>query len=236
MVLYEGKVTSGKHEYRKHGDNCGSRLLNRQPVMVVVAIIIFFFSAYICFIFGSESGIGVDYDTKRDTGVEFSLKRKLAFENERTFTGDGDSIIVYELDEETAKLFENPPSQFFAEYPKFEGRGEYAEQHWKRSPVGNEEIRVLVHALREIPYLMVGSKVELEKLLRYVKHALKVKGAYYSFRYFKEETVENFDSSYMDFYVLVPRDRLYIYINRKIVTTHSSRQKKGQPRCFSTGP
>ena len=60
------------------------------------------------------------------TGFEFNDGELIyEYETERAFNGDGYSIWIYKLDNETAHYFKNPKEEFFTKYPSMELRS-----HW----------------------------------------------------------------------------------------------------------
>ena len=55
---------------------------------------------------------------KELTGFAFNFgKLRYKNESERAFNGDGYSIWIYEIDENTATYFKNPKEEFFSKYP-----------------------------------------------------------------------------------------------------------------------
>ena len=78
------------------------------------------------------------------TGKAFTAKEVYVHESPRAFNGDGYSIWVYELDEETATAFLNPEKNFFKIYPiKADSREKWSTKHWDRTPLKTDEEKFL---------------------------------------------------------------------------------------------
>ena len=96
------------------------------------------------------------------TGFEFyDGKLIYEYETERFFNGDGYSIWIYELDEETAEYFKNPNASFFTEYPTTDLRNDWESEFWKMTPFDKTEQKFLNFAHSSLDTL----NFELEDLL-----------------------------------------------------------------------
>ena len=74
------------------------------------------------------------------TGYAFN-DGKLIYESKshRDFNGDGYSIWINEIDENTANYFKNPNDAFFTDYPRTELRDHWKYKLWQRTPFDKKE-------------------------------------------------------------------------------------------------
>ncbi len=138
------------------------------------------------------------------TGFEFHDGELLyEYVTERAFNGDGYSIWIYEIDEETARYFKNPNPDFFTKYPNPEFRSDWETEYWKKTPFDTNEQKFLDFAHSSLDEM----DFELEDLLN-------ESGNYYAYKYY----IQNFSEgrSYVaniDFYIICPDRKLIVKIN-----------------------
>lgn len=138
------------------------------------------------------------------TGFEFNDGDLIyEYETERVFNGDGYSIWIYKIDDQTADYFKNPKDEFFNEHPKTELRSHWQSEFWKRTPFDKEEQKFLDFAHSELD----GLAFKLEDLLY-------ENGNYYAYEYYVQNLGKlKFITGNIDFYILCPNRKLIVKIN-----------------------
>lgn len=141
---------------------------------------------------------------KELTGFEFNFGESIyKYESQRDFNGDGYSIWIYKIDDQTVEYFKNPKEEFFNQYPQTELRSHWQSEFWKSTPFNKEEQKFFDFAHSELNEL----EFELEDLLN-------EKGNYYAYEYYIHDFGE--DRVYVgniDFYILCPNRKLIVKIN-----------------------
>ena len=133
------------------------------------------------------------------TGFEFNDGELIyEYETERAFNGDGYSIWIYKIDDQTAKYFENPKAEFFTKYPSAELRSHWETEYWKKTPFDKQEKKFLDFAYSTLDEL----EFELEDLLY-------EKGNYYAYKYY----MHRYGIGNIDFYIICPNRKLIVQIN-----------------------
>lgn len=169
--------------------------------------------------------------TKDTFGINYGTdKTILSFDTERDFHGDGFSIEVYQLDQESVEYYKNPPPDFFTNYPKRHYHlGEYVIFRWLKTPQRRDDIFKTSFANEDAYYesppidSMNGSlgRVplicspedyhEIEKYLLYSKKILNTPGSYYSM-FFCDHPYKLYA---IDLFIISPKDGILIKINKQ---------------------
>ena len=133
------------------------------------------------------------------TGFEFNDGELIyEYETERAFNGDGYSIWIYKIDDQTAEYFKNPKAEFFTKYPSAELRSHWETELWKKTPFDKQEKKFLNFAHSNLEEL----EFELEDLLY-------EKGNYYAYKYY----MHSYGIGNIDFYIICPNRKLIVQIN-----------------------
>jgi len=125
------------------------------------------------------------------------------YDSQRSFTGDGFSILVFNLSERHASYFSTPPKSFYRDYPKkpLFSRGHWDQMNWRTGKPRVDEQRVIHFALQfsNIP--------SVELYLKQIRISLAKPTTHYAYLYYKATgTVSD-----IDFFVIDPIDkRLYV--------------------------
>lgn len=112
-------------------------------------------------------------------GTRVSLpKPSFSYESERSFLGDGYTLLVYDLPDSIRKRFENPEDSFLADYPKkTPDRGKWKAVSWKKGPRG--------FVLEEVFNLAFSERApELDEPLEAIRKALEKGTTYYGCFYY----------------------------------------------------
>jgi hypothetical protein len=152
---------------------------------------------------------------KESTGYFFAPKEIFAYESERNITGDGNSIWVYQLDDEAVKYFSSlkEGDDFFQKFPEKDDyyRKDWNIQHWMRTPIGGDDTTVLNFAIdtyfpSEVAPDQIGKLREYVKLAKTLAHE---NGNLVAFLY-KYGKTSPYD---VDFYIISPKRKLCIIAN-----------------------
>lgn len=138
------------------------------------------------------------------TGIEFN-DGDLVYEykTQRAFNGDGYSIWIYKIDDQTAEYFKNPKEEFFNKHPKTKLRSDWESEFWKRTPFDKKEQKFFDFAHSELNEL----NFELEDLLY-------ENGNYYAYEYYVHNLGKlKYITGNIDFYILCPNRKLIVKIN-----------------------
>ncbi|WP_425077844.1 hypothetical protein [Psychroserpens sp. S379A] len=137
------------------------------------------------------------------TGFEFNDGDLIyVYESERFFNGDGYSIWIYKIDEQTAEYFKNPNEEFFSKHPQTELRSHWIPEFWKKTPFDKKEQKFLDFAHSTLDEL----DFELEDLLN-------EKGNYYAYEYFIHDFTKSEVVANIDFYIICPNRKFIVKIN-----------------------
>jgi hypothetical protein len=133
------------------------------------------------------------------TGFEFNDGELIyEYETQRAFNGDGYSIWIYKIDDQTAEYFKQPKEEFFTKHPRTGLRSHWEPEFWKKTPFDKQEQKFLDFADSSLDDL----DFELEDLLY-------EKGNYYAYEYY----MHSFGVGNIDFYILCPKRKLIVKIN-----------------------
>ena len=188
-------------------------------VLFSILILGLFYTTWKLEIFPGSTGY---YDRQRQnernkfyqelTGLHLTTDKLLfGHYSERGFNGDGYSVSIYSLTEETAKLFFNPDKNFFTSYPiKPDYRSHWQSKHWDTSPIKENEKLFLDFALMEFTPTDEKEAKELEDNFNSIRKMLSQEGNYYAYHYYMHDNDMVGD---IDFYVVSPSDRKLITIN-----------------------
>jgi hypothetical protein len=138
------------------------------------------------------------------TGFEFyDGKSIFEFEGHRSFNGDGYSIWIYELEENTETYFKNPNDEFFSNYPRTELRDHWKSKLWHRTPFDKKEQKFVDFA-----------HISLDDLDFELTDLLNEDGNYYGYEYYMHDFIDG--TTYVgdiDFYIICPNRKMMIKIN-----------------------
>ncbi len=133
------------------------------------------------------------------TGFEFNDGELIyEYETERAFNGDGYSIWIYKIDDQTVEYFKNPKEEFFTKHPSTELRSQWETEFWKKTPFDKQEKKFLDFA-----------HTTLEKLEFELEDLLYEKGNYYAYKYY----MHSYGIGNIDFYIICPNRKIIVQIN-----------------------
>lgn len=191
----------------------GIRKKNKKHVIVLSSVLLalILIPGYFLRILPGSNFLWKPYDRYQErqhnfqlTGFEFNEGISIyKYETERAFNGDGYSIWINKINDETVEYFKNPSTDFFKQYPSKSIRSDWQHEVWKRTPFNKEEKKFLDfahHSLTELEF-------ELEDLLN-------ENGNYYSYQY---KMLEPSDGKSMvwniDFQIICPKRKMIVTIN-----------------------
>ena len=146
------------------------------------------------------------YYTRRWFGKAMLLgSPRFNYDSERSFTGDGYSIDVYDISDSFAAWAASPPADFSTSYPVNPGfRSHWKSTTWHKTPIPSEELKFLDFALdvyTSDPKLAAARSL-LEKLAN-------EPGNHISIRYFMHGDYVGD----VDFFLLSPSEKVFILVN-----------------------
>ena len=138
------------------------------------------------------------------TGHKFNYGKEIfKYESERDFNGDGYSIWIYEIDENTANYFKDPNEDFFTKHPNRKYRKHWESEFWKRTPFNPKEQHFLEFANNTLDNL------EFE-----LKDVLNEQGNYYAYQYYMHDFSDGtLYVGNIDFFVICPKRKIIVKIN-----------------------
>lgn len=134
-------------------------------------------------------GANTYYDykyTKPIVGKAIALDEVFIYESYREpLLGDGYSLYVYGIDDETAKNFRNPSKSFFSDFPLREPyHYKWICKSWTKCPIDTADRLFRKYALSEFEYGSSGPPSQLKKAQKLIHVMLNEKGNYYAYRAF----------------------------------------------------
>jgi hypothetical protein len=139
-------------------------------------------------------------------GSGFFLGQPLfQYDSERSFNGDGYTIIIYRLSDNIARKYDQPGPGFFNEYPQPNAyRSEWQRKHWHPTPVIQDDRKYLDFALSESV-----RDTHLDNALSTLRRLSESTDSYYS--YFCKSLGDQVSN--LDFFLLNTREKVLIIVN-----------------------
>ncbi|TGK82090.1 hypothetical protein EHQ24_12520 [Leptospira noumeaensis] len=145
------------------------------------------------------------------TGLKFNTKEVFAYHSERAWNGDGYSIQIFEISEETAQYFLTPKKDFFNEFPLLpEYQNHWTKVNWKKTPIQKNELLYLKFALDGSYNIeaTINRKTEIPSKL--VTSILNESNNYYA--YFYNSHGDGWVGD-IDLFIISPKRKMLIMIN-----------------------
>lgn len=168
---------------------------------------------YILFVNELIPGSNTYFDyryTKKVLGKAIKLNDVFTYESYREpLLGDGYSMYVYRIDDETAEYFRNPKKSLFSDFPANNSYNtDWLKKKWSKCPIEESDTVFRKFALSEYDYHSQYPPTKLEKVQKIIHSMLNEKGNYYAYSaMLHNESVWN-----ISFYVLSPKNNLLIVI------------------------
>jgi len=152
--------------------------------------------------------------TKSLLGKAIKLDNVFTYESYREpLLGDGYSMYVYGIDDETAEYFRNPKKAFFSDFPVNSSYNtNWLRKKWSKCPIEESDTPFRKFALSEYDYHSQHPPTKLENVQRLIHVMLNEKGNYYAYSaMLHNESVWN-----ISFYLLSPKNNLLIVVYSKM--------------------
>ncbi len=185
-------------------------LVRKHWTLFSIGLFLFFsILVFLGLLYGVLPGSSVCKDllqTNRLTGHFFLLGKPICFyESERSFTGDGYSIYIYNISDSVAKSLMNPDNNFYLKYPK---QPVYLQKwqtyNWHKTPTKIANEKFIEFAMAENIRNLCLSKAK-KLLLQYLQEP----GNFYSYFYYMHD---NYPGN-IKLFVLALKERKIIIVS-----------------------